>query len=311
MSAAAAADRIAALRRARPRDHFLRVSLLLLAALAVYSWTADDFSIADLFSQRRLDNLQRFASEELLPRPLRDADPATGLGTWVREQWTRSPGDKIAAGSGAAATLGISVLAIVLSWLAMLAFSAFGARSLMICDPYVPNTRHSRFCHFGWTAVATATRFVAVLLRAIPEYVWAYLLLAMLGPNAWPAVLALAIHNGGILVRLGADTIENLPPGPLRALRSLGADRRQLALVGALPAALPRFLLYFFYRFETCVREATVLGMLGVVSLGYYVMEARSAFRYDSMMFLVLVGAGLVLIADVISGIARRRLRAN
>lgn len=304
-----AAARLAELRRARPRDWFLRASLLALAALAVYAWAAGDFSLGDLFSQRRLGNLQRFVTEDLPPLALRDQDPSTTLGDWIRTQWTRSPGDKIAAGSGAAATLGIAVLAIVLSWLAMLAFSALGARSLMICDPYVPNTRHSRFCHLGWTAVSTATRLAAVLLRAIPEYVWAFLLLAMLGPTAWPAVLALAIHNGGILVRLGADTIENLPPGPLRALRSLGASRRQLAATAVFPAALPRFLLYFFYRFETCVREATVLGMLGVVSLGYYVMEARSAFRYDQLLFLVITGALLVLAADVVSGIARRRLR--
>lgn len=306
-----AAARVLALRRSRPRDRFLRFSLLALAALAVYSWTADDFSLADLFSEQRLGNLRRFAAEELAPLPLRDGDPSTTLGAWIGTQWTRDPGDKIAAGAGAAATLGISALAIVISWLAMLAFAPLGARSLMICDPYVPNTRHRPLCHVGWTALATATRFAAVLFRAIPEYVWAFLLLAMLGPTAWPAVLALAIHNGGILVRLGADTIENLPPGPLRALRSLGANRRQLAAAAVFPAALPRFLLYFFYRFETCVREATVLGMLGVVSLGYYVMEARSAFRYDQMLFLILTGAGLVLLADVISGMARRRLRSG
>jgi phosphonate transport system permease protein len=307
MSATAA--RIADLRRARRRDGFLRGSLLAFAALAVYSWTAGDFALADLFSERRLDNLRSFLAEEVVPRPLRDDDPSTTMGAWLKTMWTDAPGDRIAAGRGAAATLGISVLAIVLSWLAMLIFAPFGARSLMICDPYVPNTRHSRWCHAGWTLIAGITRLGAVLLRAIPEYVWAFLLLAMLGPNAWPPVLALAIHNSGILTRLGADTIENLPPGPLRALRSLGADRRQLAAVAVFPAALPRFLLYFFYRFETCVREATVLGMLGVVSLGYYVMEARSAFRYDELMFLVLVGAALVLAADVVSGLVRRRVR--
>jgi len=51
----------------------------------------------------------------------------------------------------------------------------------------------------AWRALSACTRAALILLRAIPEYVWAFLLLAMLGPSAWPAVLALAIHNSGIL----------------------------------------------------------------------------------------------------------------
>ena len=53
-------------------------------------------------------------------------------------------------------------------------------------------------------------------------------------------------------------------PEPLRALRGMGAGRRQIVLTALWPISLGRLLLYFFYRWETCVREATVLGMLGV-----------------------------------------------
>ena len=74
---------------------------------------------------------------------------------------------------------------------------------------------------------------------------------------------------------------------------------------------LPRFLLFFFYRFETCVREATVLGMLGIYSLGYWVDEARSRGRYDEMLFLVALGALLVLAADFVSWWARRAVRLS
>ncbi len=54
-----------------------------------------------------------------------------------------------------------------------------------------------------------------------------------------------------------------------------------------MPLALPRFLLYFFYRFESCIREATVLGMLGTVSLGYWIQDARGRQSYDEMLLLV------------------------
>ena len=131
----------------------------------------------------------------------------------------------------------------------------------------------------------------------------------MLGANAWPAVLALALHNAGILGRLGAEVVENLPPEPLRGLRALGARRSRVALVGILPAAVPRFLLYFFYRWETCVREATVLGMLGIVSLGYWIDDARHRFRYDELVLWILVGSAIVLLGDLLSLLARSVVR--
>ena len=44
----------------------------------------------------------------------------------------------------------------------------------------------------------------------MPEYIWAFLLLFLLGPTAWPAVLALAIHNAGILGKLASEVVEDL-----------------------------------------------------------------------------------------------------
>ena len=70
-----------------------------------------------------------------------------------------------------------------------------------------------------------------------------------------------------------------------------------------------RGLLLFFYRFETCVREATVLGMLGVVSLGYWIQDARAKQYYDEVLVLVLFGAALVLAADLTSAVARYSIR--
>jgi phosphonate transport system permease protein len=156
-----------------------------------------------------------------------------------------------------------------------------------------------------WKLVSSLVRALLIFLRAIPEYMWAFLLLAMLGPSAWPAVLALAIHNSGILGKLGAETIENLDPRTLRVLREHGATRAQVAVAAILPLSLSRFLLYFFYRFETCVREATVLGMLGVASLGYWIQDSRTRQFYDEMLFFVALGAVIVLGADLVSMLAR------
>ncbi|MEM9380894.1 MAG: ABC transporter permease subunit, partial [Planctomycetota bacterium] len=152
-------------------------------------------------------------------------------------------------------------------------------------------------------------RLACVLLRAVPEYVLAFLLGALVPSPAWACVLALAVHNGGILGRLYGETVENLDPRPARAWRGLGARPSVTFALAEVPTALPRLLTYFFYRFETCVRESTVLGMLGFVSLGHWIVQERAAGRYDEVLVLVGLGAAIVLAADLVSWALRTLVR--
>ena len=311
---------IETLRRDRPRSLLVRASLLAFLALAVWSWTSGDIRLGDLLNARRMENLERFLREDVVPFPMRGkpfelADYAAWAGGLLSSRGL----------AGSVQTLAISVLAIALAGLGAAVLAPFAARNVASHDPFPPPTgpdrdpvdldgaerARRRRRRSAWSALATSMRVLLILLRAIPEYVWAFLLLAILGPNAWPAVLALAIHNAGILGKLGAETIENLEVAPLRALRGLGAGRAQIVLAAAAPLALPRFLLYFFYRFETCVREATVLGLLGVVSLGYWIQDARGRHFYDEMLFFVALGAGIVLLGDLTSAAVRAYLRRS
>jgi phosphonate transport system permease protein len=303
MSAAADA-RVRALWRARPRSLFLRLSLALLAALAAYSWLSGDVQVQELFSARRRSNAARFLTEEALPHPLRAGGfDGSAVLAWAGELFTRRGADALVS------TLCISLLAIVLAGLAAALAAPLGARTLMARDPYLGSDAGGSARGPGWRAASAVVRLVLVLLRALPEYVLAFLLLALLGPSPWPVVLALAFHNAGILGRLGCETLENLERSAPRALAQLGARRVEIAWTALRPLALPRFLLYFFYRYETCIRESTVLGMLGVVSLGYWIQDARSRQRYDELLFYVLLGTLLVLGADLVSLAARAWVR--
>jgi phosphonate transport system permease protein len=294
------------LARERPRSRLVRWSLVLLALLVVWAWLGGEIDVADAFAPRRLENLRRFLTVDIQPYDLRERPFA--LPEYLAWCWHLAA-DR--GWSGALATLSISVLAITLAGLWACVLLLFAARNVASRAPFEAWIRSDgeaarpRSQGVGWRLVSSLVRALLVFLRAIPEYVWAFLLLAMLGPSAWPAVLALAIHNSGILGKLGAETVENLDPRTLRALRETGATRGQIALGAILPLSLSRFLLYFFYRFETCVREATVLGMLGVASLGYWIQDSRTRQFYDQMLFFVVLGAAIVLLADLLSMLAR------
>jgi phosphonate transport system permease protein len=297
-------NQVKRLRRERPKSWVLRGSGAAVLVLVVGSWCFGGFSLSESLSARRRANFARFV-EEVVPYPLRTTTPTPqSLWTWTNALLARRGWE------AAKQTAALSVAAIVLAGALGLLLSPPAARNVASPEPFgTPGGATSRASRFAWRIVVGFTRLLLTFFRAIPEYVWAFLLLAMLGRQAWPAVLALALHNAGILGRLGAEVVENVEPGAPRALRALGATRLQVAAVGVLPLVLPRLLLYFFYRWETCVREATVLGLLGFTSLGYWIADARARDRYDEMMLFILLGAGIVLVGDVVSAVTRAFVR--
>ncbi|MCH7867083.1 MAG: ABC transporter permease subunit [Myxococcales bacterium] len=288
----------------RPRSKFVRASLWAVFGLMILSWALGEFDWADLFSPRRRANLARFLVD-VRPYPLQGVDWDWGI-AW---SWGR---DLFAARGAEAArtTLGISLLAILLAGVLSIGLSLPAARNFASPEPFLPLGRPpSLWLRLAWSTVCHATRFVLILLRAIPEYLAAFLLLAILGPTPWTAIIALTIHNAGILGRLGAESIENIPIEAPRSLRALGAGRMRIASWIFFPELLPRLLLYFFYRWETCVRESTVLGLLGIVSLGFWIDDARTRGQMDVLVYFVILGVMIVIIGDIVSSLAREFLR--
>jgi phosphonate transport system permease protein len=290
--------------RRRPRDRFRRVTVVAIAALVGYAWIRGDFSLDQVLAPRRAENLRRFLTE-VLPYPLQRPDGDLRAAVEWLLALLRDRGVEAAL-----VTLAISIVAIVLAGFGAAAASLLASRSLSTPQPYLGGPREpGAVRRFAWWSTVQATRWLLLFLRAIPEYAWAFLLVAMIGPSAWPAILALAFHNLGILGKLDSEVIENLETSRLAALRGLGAGRLQIAAFGVAPAVFGRFLLFFFYRWESCVREATVLGLVGVVSLGFWIQDARARHQVDAMFFLILLGAAIVLVGDVVSTLARRWVR--
>lgn len=293
MSAADRQSRLRSLRQASPRNWIVWGTGATLLGLVLASLA----SLAGGSGTGGWTNLRRFAGE-LVPFPVREYG-WFALGGWL---WAELPD----LGPAVASTLALSLASIAIAIAVALPLGALSTRRLSAADPWAPTAE-------GRTAVGVSLRALSTAallgLRAIPAYVWAFLLLSLLGTGAWPAVIALALHNAGILGKLGGETVDDLEPGPLRALRTTGATRLQTAVLAAAPLSLNRWLLYAVVRWESAVRESTVLGALGFVSLGWFIVDARSRLHYDTMLLYVLAAAALVMAGDVVSVWVRGRLR--
>ncbi|MBW4539080.1 MAG: ABC transporter permease subunit [Myxacorys chilensis ATA2-1-KO14] len=154
-------------------------------------------------------------------------------------------------------------------------------------------------------------RIMLLLCRAIPAPIWSLVVLYILFPGILPGAIGLGLHNLGILGRLFAEVTENLEQPPLKALSAGGTPDSLVFLYGVLPATMPRFLAYTLYRWEVCMRETVIVGLVGAGGLGRLLTEQLSSFDYQSL--IVTLGAFLALtfLVDWISGRVRRSLRSS
>jgi len=152
------------------------------------------------------------------------------------------------------------------------------------------------------------TRLLLNALRAVPELVWASLLLIAAGLGPMAGTLALALHTTGVLGRLFAEAIENTPPGPAFALRAQGARAAQVFLYATLPQVSPQLLSYTLYRWENNIRAASILGVVGAGGLGQLLSYHLGLFQMGRTATVLLAMLALVLAVDATSYFARRAM---
>ncbi len=228
--------------------------------------------------------LGRFLGHDVVPRPLRGAnllDPATWTAfsgwLWPILRWQAAP--------GVVNTLIVSQVALVAT--AVMALLLFP----LTCR------------RFAGVAGGPATRALLVVLRSTPDYMVAYVLLQLLGPSMLPAVIALTLHNGGIIATLLGRQADAL------AYRADAPHGTDLYFYETLPRLYGQFLAYALYRWEIMVRESAIFGILGVRTLGYHVDAAISELRLDVAVVLLVATGALSIGVDALSRALRRRLR--
>jgi phosphonate transport system permease protein len=153
-----------------------------------------------------------------------------------------------------------------------------------------------------------AARLVLNFLRSVPELVWAALMVIAAGLGPFAGTLALALHTTGVLGRLYAESLENAPPGPERALRESGSGRVAAFAYGALPLVAAQGVAYALYRLEMNIRMAAVLGFVGAGGLGQLLYFHLSIFQQAQASTLLIAMFLLVFAVDSLSAFVRGRL---
>ena len=295
--------KIDALYRDRPRNTTGRITIALALGVTALAWLSSGVLGSASLDRGRLNNIKRFM-HEALPQPLVEGEGLGGLLAWA---W----GLLVEPGAQAIwLTVLVATAGILLAQCLALPISLFACRRLSTASPFEPHARGGAVVwRLTWWLTRCATRALMAVWRSIPAYLWAFLLIGVLGVGAWPAVLALALHNAGILGRLDAELLESQPAEHAAALRRAGASRLQIAHASLIPANLPKLVALLFYRAEICIRESTVVGLVGLTTIGYWVSDARARDHYDIMLLMIGLTAVLVTVYELVSYALRRWVR--
>lgn len=158
--------------------------------------------------------------------------------------------------------------------------------------------------------VRSAFRVILVIFRGVPELVLAIFLIMVTGLGNQAGVVALAFGGIGLLGKLIADSLEEVPSGPERALTATGASRGQRYVAATWRQGLPSVISSSLYLVDTNIRAATILGIVGGSGIGFYLTNASSVLTlHGQVTTLVLMVLVTVLIVEGIAQALRRIFR--
>ncbi|KMQ54462.1 ABC transporter permease [Pseudomonas aeruginosa] len=147
-----------------------------------------------------------------------------------------------------------------------------------------------------------------ILLRSVPEIVWALLFVRAVGLGPTAGVLAIAITYAGMLGKVYAEIFESVDPRPTRALLLGGGSRLAAFAYGVLPNAAGEMISYTVYRWECAIRASVVMGFVGAGGLGQQIDLSLRMFAGGEVASILLTFLLLVLLADLLSRFLRGRL---
>lgn len=158
------------------------------------------------------------------------------------------------------------------------------------------------------TGPRAGVRSLLNILRAVPELVWATILLITAGLGPFAGTMALAAHTTGVLGRLFADALENSSPLPETSLRDNGVAPFAAFLYSTLPQASPQIVSYTLYRWENNIRAAAILGVVGAGGLGQMLKYHLSLFQMHQAATVIIAMLVLVAAVDAMSFWLRRMM---
>lgn len=196
----------------------------------------------------------------------------------------------------AIATAGLALALLIAIPLTLLSTSAISISALagrMHAAPFI---------------VRQLVRGLLIVLRSVPELVWALVFVRVVGLGPTAGVLAIALTYSGMLGKVYGEILESDETHATRTLLRNGAGRLQAFFYGLLPQSAPELTSYTVYRWECAIRSSAVLGFVGAGGLGQQMDNSMKMFLGGEVATMLIVFMLLVALADRTSAWLREKI---
>ena len=152
-------------------------------------------------------------------------------------------------------------------------------------------------------------RWFLIVLRSVPELIWALIFVRVVGLGPAAGVLAIAVTYTGMLGKIYGEILESGDTQASRALLIGGGSRLQAFFYGLLPQNITELSSYTVYRWECAIRSSAVLGFVGAGGLGQQMDASMKMFNGGEVATILIVLMVLVAIADLMSAFIRKAIQ--
>ncbi len=168
----------------------------------------------------------------------------------------------------------------------------------------VGSTRHL----IRFEPLSLVLRGVMVLVRGVPDIIFALLFVAALGLGPFAGFLALAISCTALAAKFFTDALMTVDPAPLRALEATGASRLQVFVSGVWPQFVPSFIGSSLFTSDLALRESAVLGIVGAGGIGFLLQESVATVHYDATAGILISLVAVVVALESVARWARKKV---
>jgi phosphonate transport system permease protein len=145
-------------------------------------------------------------------------------------------------------------------------------------------------------------------IRGVDALIWALIFVNVVGLGPFAGIMAIAVSDTGTLSKLFAEAIENIDPKQVDGVHASGADRVQIIRYAVLPQILPVIMSNALYFFESNIRSATILGVVGAGGIGLQLSDRIRVNNWDEAAFIIILILITVSIIDTLSKEIRTRM---
>jgi phosphonate transport system permease protein len=186
-------------------------------------------------------------------------------------------------------TLGISFLGTLLGAILSLPFAFLSSRNIV-----------GKFSIIGNTIIT--------IIRSFPFFILALMFIRVSGPGPFTGVLTISILSIGMISKMYIEVIEDIDDGILKALDAMGSTTYQKIRYGIIPQLTASFISVIIYRFDINVKNASILGLVGAGGIGFTLLTAMGAFRWNDAAAALWGIIIVVLAVEYISTVIRKKL---